>query len=171
MRQLRIFQKMVEQGLIFRQYRPVHYSPSSQSALAESELEYKDAHVSHSVYVTFDVELPGLEVVPTASRPSMKLLVWTTTPWTLTANMVSQKKIPVEGRTNASQGIAVNPDMKYALASSSSAEGRKTFFIYAVDRQDALKPVLEEMGVDTVHEVMSGTLYAPHALRILTLIF
>ena len=80
---------MVEQGLIYRQHRPVHYSPSSQSALAESELEYNGAHVSHSVYVTFDIELPGLEVVPASSRPPVKLLVWTTTPWTLTANMVS----------------------------------------------------------------------------------
>ena len=50
--------------------------------------------------------------------------------------------------------------MKYALASSSSAEGRKTFFIYAVDRQDALQPLLNEMGLDTVHEVMSGARYA-----------
>lgn len=57
------------------------------------------------------------------------------------------------------QGIAVNPDMKYALASSSSTEGRKTFYIYAVDRQDALRPLLEEMGLDTVHEVMSGMLH------------
>lgn len=83
-----MFQKMVQQGLIYRQFRPVHYSPSSQSALAESELEYNAAHVSHSAYVTFDIDLPGLEVVPAASRPPVKLLVWTTTPWTLTANMV-----------------------------------------------------------------------------------
>ena len=89
MRQLQIFKKMVEKGLIYRHYRPVHYSPSSRSALAEAELVYKDEHVSHSVYVTFQLDqdavrqssaLQGLE--------DIQLLVWTTTPWTLTANMV-----------------------------------------------------------------------------------
>lgn len=87
MRQLRIFQKMVERGLIYRQHRPVHYSPSSQSALAESELEYKDAHVSHSVYVTFEVEPTSSGLLKDIEGP-IRLLVWTTTPWTLTANMV-----------------------------------------------------------------------------------
>ncbi len=104
MRQLEIFKSMVEKGghinsiqsfdalirisgLIYRKYRPVHYSPSSHSALAEAELVYKEDHVSHSVYVTFDVDLksnPELQQFGV----SMQLLVWTTTPWTLTANMV-----------------------------------------------------------------------------------
>ena len=90
MRQLRIFQKMVEKGLIYRHYRPVHYSPSSLSALAEAELVYKEDHVSHSVYVTFNLESSPSEALKTilASQPHVKLLVWTTTPWTLTANMV-----------------------------------------------------------------------------------
>lgn len=94
MRQLNIFQKMVEKGLIFRHHRPVHYSPSSHSALAEAELEYKDDHVSHSVYVTFDLDLDKREGISAALQelvgkfPKIQLLVWTTTPWTLTANMV-----------------------------------------------------------------------------------
>lgn len=93
MRQLRIFQKMVEKGLIYRHYRPVHYSPSSQSALAEAELVYKDDHVSHSVFVTFDIDRKAAfknstvqELVSTETQ--VQVLVWTTTPWTLTANMV-----------------------------------------------------------------------------------
>jgi isoleucyl-tRNA synthetase len=110
MRQLRIFQKMVERGklrpplsppsdaicvsgLIYRHYRPVYYSPSSHSALAEAELVYKDDHVSHSAYVVFDLDLqtedstPGLQNLVTG-QAKVQLLVWTTTPWTLTANMV-----------------------------------------------------------------------------------
>jgi isoleucyl-tRNA synthetase len=93
MRQLRIFQKMVERGLIYRHYRPVHYSPSSRSALAEAELVYKDDHVSHSVYVTFDLDLQShvssvaLQNL-VAGQTKVQILVWTTTPWTLTANMV-----------------------------------------------------------------------------------
>ncbi len=74
-------------GLIYRKYRPVHYSPSSHSALAEAELVYKEDHVSHSVYVTFDVDLMSNPNLQQFSVP-MQLLVWTTTPWTLTANMV-----------------------------------------------------------------------------------
>jgi isoleucyl-tRNA synthetase len=110
MRQLRIFQNMVERGklspslwppaetdvisgLVYRHYRPVHYSPSSRSALAEAELVYKDDHVSHSVYVAFDLDLrnPHFTVALqnlVAGQTKVQLLVWTTTPWTLTANMV-----------------------------------------------------------------------------------
>ncbi|PBK70887.1 isoleucyl-tRNA synthetase [Armillaria solidipes] len=82
MRQLAIFQKMVENGLIYRHYRPVHFSPSSRSALAEAELVYKDNHISHSVY--------SGEKYAKYSH-DIRLLVWTTTPWTLTANMVTTK--------------------------------------------------------------------------------
>jgi len=90
-RQLRIFQKMVANGLIYRQHRPVHYSPSSRSALAEAELEYKD-HVSESVYVVFDIDAENKPSHPELAQilskgVNLKLLVWTTTPWTLTANM------------------------------------------------------------------------------------
>ena len=110
MRQLRMFQKMVGRGkpspslppaaetdvilgLVYRHYRPVHYSPSSRSALAEAELVYKDDHVSHSIYVTFDLDLRShVSTVAlqnlVSGQSKVRLLVWTTTPWTLTANMV-----------------------------------------------------------------------------------
>ena len=79
--------------MIYRHYRPVHYSPSSLSALAEAELVYKDDHVSHSVFVKFQVDRDSpiqsdaLKQL-LATENSVNLLVWTTTPWTLTANMV-----------------------------------------------------------------------------------
>ncbi len=85
---------MVEKGLIYRQHRPVHYSPSSRSALAEAELVYNEAHVSHSVYVSFQLDPTGEHMSDTlrallADKENVSILVWTTTPWTLTANMVS----------------------------------------------------------------------------------
>ena len=85
---------MVARGLIYRQHRPVHYSPSSQSALAEAELVYNEAHISHSVYVSFALDpttLSGDSKLGTLlqGRETASLFVWTTTPWTLTANMVS----------------------------------------------------------------------------------
>lgn len=81
-------------GLIYRSFRPVHYSPSSRSALAEAELTYRDDHLSRSVYVTYKMDspspgsLPGLRRLWDNCKGNVKLVVWTTTPWTLTANMV-----------------------------------------------------------------------------------
>lgn len=79
-------------GLIYRQHRPVHYSPSSRSALAEAELEYKDKHRSHAVYVAFDLDLNQRSSLSplfcVSGRSNVKLLTFTTTPWTMSANMV-----------------------------------------------------------------------------------
>ncbi|KAJ2930974.1 hypothetical protein H1R20_g6118, partial [Candolleomyces eurysporus] len=151
MRQLRIFQKMVEKGLIYRHYRPVHYSPSSLSALAEAELVYKDDHVSHSVYVTFDLESSPSEALGSilASQPRVKLLVWTTTPWTLTANM----------------GVAVHPELVYSVVKSTSEEDglRDTVFIVAQDRLEHLDDILgpiEVLGQVPGSELV-GTQYRP----------
>ncbi|TFY83159.1 hypothetical protein EWM64_g848 [Hericium alpestre] len=133
-RQLRVFQKMVERGLIYRHYRPVHYSPSSRSALAEAELVYTDDHVSHSVYVTFSVETnfasPALQkLLGSLGETSARLLVWTTTPWTLTANM----------------GIAVHPEMVYELVRGRDAGDG--ILIIAADRRLALEPVVGDVDV------------------------
>jgi isoleucyl-tRNA synthetase len=80
-------------GLIYRHYRPVYYSPSSHSALAEAELLYKDDHISHSAYVSFTIDMKADDMNAAlreilSREPNAYLLVWTTTPWTLTANMV-----------------------------------------------------------------------------------
>ena len=80
-------------GLIYRQLRPVYYSPSSRTALAEGELTYNEKHTSHTVYVAFELDpsspdmSPALRALVNGKR-KVRLLVWTTTPWTLTANMV-----------------------------------------------------------------------------------
>ncbi|KAF9447135.1 isoleucyl-tRNA synthetase [Macrolepiota fuliginosa MF-IS2] len=137
MRQLRIFQKMVERGLIYRHYRPVHFSPSSRSALAEAELVYKDDHVSHSVFVTFDlakgvtVKNEELQTLLARDEP-IRLLVWTTTPWTLTSNM----------------GIAVNSEHEYVAVRARSEEPPvRGLVIISKERLDALEEVLGEVEV------------------------
>lgn len=86
-KQLEVFKHMVRKGMIFRRYKPVYWSPSSQTALAEAELEYNEDHVSNSAFVKFSItELPVRlrELVPQAR--SLAALIWTTTPWTLPAN-------------------------------------------------------------------------------------
>lgn len=74
--ELRLFANIVEQGFVYRGKKPVYWSIPCRTALAEAEVEYQD-HVSHSVYVKF----------PVVGRPGVFILIWTTTPWTLPANL------------------------------------------------------------------------------------
>ncbi len=79
--QLLVFAKMVEKGLIYKGLKPVYWSPSSESALAEAEIEYHDK-VDTSIYFKLPVVSYTCELFKDAS-----FVVWTTTPWTLPANL------------------------------------------------------------------------------------
>ncbi|KAK8074719.1 Isoleucine--tRNA ligase [Apiospora hydei] len=114
-RQLRLFQKMVKKGLIYRRYKPVYWSPSSKSALAEAELEYRDDHVSNAAWVRFPIDeswrthsplAPLAESVSPATR--LYAVIWTTTPWTLPAN----------------QAIAVHDDLDRVESSLAKVPGK-----------------------------------------------
>ena len=102
---LRTFAAFIAKGLVYRSKKPVYWSIPCRTALAEAEIEYKD-HVSPSIWVAFKLDessnaklgLSGAEVV-----------IWTTTPWTLPANL----------------GIAVHPDVEYAAVSA----GSRTFIV------------------------------------------
>ncbi len=74
--ELRLFADIIEQGFVYRGKKPVYWSIPCRTALAEAEVEYKD-HVSQSVYVKF----------PVLGRPGVSIVIWTTTPWTLPANL------------------------------------------------------------------------------------
>ncbi|MBM3837809.1 MAG: isoleucine--tRNA ligase [Verrucomicrobia bacterium] len=74
--ELRLFADLVEKGFVYRGKKPVYWSIPCRTALAEAEVEYKD-HVSQSVYVKF----------PLLGHPNTSILIWTTTPWTLPANL------------------------------------------------------------------------------------
>lgn len=89
--QLRIFGNMAEKGYIYKGLKPIYWSPSSESSLAEAEVEYKDV-VSPSIYVAFKVK-DSKGVV----NDHAEFIIWTTTPWTLPANL----------------GISVSPDATY----------------------------------------------------------
>ncbi|QZE12236.1 isoleucine--tRNA ligase [Mycoplasma sp. Ms02] len=80
-KQLKLFKKMALDGLIYNGLKPVYWSPSSKSALAEAEVEYRDV-VSPSTYVGFPIVKSANEKVHLGDR----LVIWTTTPWTLIAN-------------------------------------------------------------------------------------
>ncbi len=83
------FASLVEKGFIYQSLKPVHWCISCETALAEAELEYDENHVSPSIYISFPVDRMELEKkgisVPASEKVS--LAVWTTTPWTLMANV------------------------------------------------------------------------------------
>ncbi|XP_077977648.1 isoleucine--tRNA ligase, mitochondrial-like [Glandiceps talaboti] len=85
--QLQVFYDMYDKGYVFRDLKPVNWSPSARTALAEAELEYNANHISPSLYVKFPVErLPDKLVSTIGAVTSLYCLIWTTTPWTLPAN-------------------------------------------------------------------------------------
>ena len=102
--QIRVFYQMYKKGCIYRGYKPVYWSPSSGTALAEAELEYQD-HTSRAVYVLFPIvsgaqTLEQMVGLSSFSRDGCVFaLVWTTTPWTLVAN----------------KAVCFNPEHTYCL--------------------------------------------------------
>lgn len=83
----REFGKMVAKGLVYRGKKPVFWCPSCQTALAEAEVEYEN-HTSPSIYVKFRVsDEAALQKRWSLSNEPIYLVVWTTTPWTLPANL------------------------------------------------------------------------------------
>lgn len=79
--QIRIFAKMASRGLIYKGLKPVYWSPSSETALAEAEIEYHDVQ-SNAIFVAFPV-FDGKGLL----EKDNKLVIWTTTPWTIPANL------------------------------------------------------------------------------------
>ncbi|HBB32437.1 MAG TPA: isoleucine--tRNA ligase [Cyanobacteria bacterium UBA8803] len=99
--QIAVFGQMVLKGYIYRGLKPVHWSPSSQTALAEAELEYPEGHTSRSLYAAFPITQASDSVkeVLEPYLPNLGVAIWTTTPWTIPGNLA----------------VAVNPDLIYAV--------------------------------------------------------
>ncbi|ACM23406.1 isoleucine--tRNA ligase [Thermotoga neapolitana] len=85
---LDVFKTLVEQGNVYRSLKPIYWCPRCRTALAEAEIEYHD-HRSPSIYVKFRSK----------DDPNLYIVIWTTTPWTLPANV----------------GIALHPDFEYSV--------------------------------------------------------
>jgi isoleucyl-tRNA synthetase len=117
---VRVFGKFVEEGSIYKGLRPVHWCIKDQTALAEAEVEYED-HTSPSVYVKFPFP-DAAKVDASLEGRNVSIVIWTTTPWTLPANM----------------GIAFNPAFEY----SAVEVGDEVFIVAA----GLLKQVAEKLG-------------------------
>ncbi|KAL6746456.1 tRNA synthetases class I-domain-containing protein [Haematococcus lacustris] len=87
--QLSVFGRMFLNGHIYRGRKPVHWSPSSRTALAEAELEYPEGHKSRSIYVAMPIMAVGPSVDPEDAEhlKGAAFAVWTTTPWTIPVNL------------------------------------------------------------------------------------
>ena len=83
---VRLFGKFVEKGSVYKGLRPVHWCISCETALAEAEVVYQD-HTSPSIYVKFPVTEGLKDLAPDLSGRKVFALVWTTTPWTVPANL------------------------------------------------------------------------------------
>ncbi len=127
--QIRCFGKMASKNLIFKGLKPVYWSPSSETALAEAEIEYHDVK-SSSIYVAFKV-VDGKNILSN----SCELVIWTTTPWTMPANLA----------------ICAGPEIEYSVVES---DGR--FFVIATE---LINDVCETIGLTnmTVVKRMMGS--------------
>src|SRR5258708_377303 len=94
--ELRLFADIVERGFVYRGKKPVYWCIPCRTALAEAEVEYYD-HVSPSVYVKFKVKQSAASGQPSSASDNTFLVIWTTTPWTLPANLA----------------VAYNPNLQY----------------------------------------------------------
>ncbi len=112
--QIRVFAKMIEKGMIYKGLKPVYWSPTSQSALAEAEVEYQDKK-SPAIYVGFDI-------IENEKLADTQAVIWTTTPWTIPANM----------------GISVGADFDYSQV---LIDGKK--YLIATDLVNSFATELE----------------------------
>ena len=93
----RLFGRFIERGYVYKGLRPVYWCIHDQTALAEAEVEYRE-HTSPSVYVKFPLRTDPSAIDHALAGNTVFLVIWTTTPWTLPANL----------------GIAVHPTLEYS---------------------------------------------------------
>lgn len=131
--QIHVFGQMALKGYIYRGLKPVYWSPSSRTALAEAELEYPDEHTSRSVYAAFP--MVSLADSAAAFQPYLEKLgvaIWTTTPWTLPANLA----------------VAVNPELVYAVVEVKG--DHPTAFQYLIVAKELVEKLADTLGVELV---------------------
>ncbi len=130
-KQIEVFAKMVEDNYIFKGLKPVYWSPSSESALAEAEIEYKDV-TSPSIFLAFKVA-DGKQVLSN----DCELVIWTTTPWTIPANLA----------------VSVNPDEKYVVL-----KVEERYFVVAKELHESFAKAIGAENFKIVNETIGSDL-------------
>ncbi len=98
---IRLFGEMAENNLIYKGRKPIHWCSTCETALAEAEIEYEEKR-SPSIYVKFDIHTPSPKLAGLIELNDASLVVWTTTPWTLPANVA----------------VAAHPHLQYIVLKS-----------------------------------------------------
>ncbi|WP_031543118.1 isoleucine--tRNA ligase [Mesoplasma photuris] len=129
--ELRLFEKMYQKNLIYKALKPIYWSPSSESALAESEIEYADIK-SPTIYVACEITNSNQFVVK-----GDNLVIWTTTPWTIPSNQL----------------ISVGEKMEYAIVKPSNDDRR---FIIAHSLINAVSEAIGWTDVEVI-SIIKGT--------------
>ncbi len=111
---LREFGRFLKAGYVYRQNKPVYWSWALETSLAEAEVEYED-HVSPSVYVAFVYDGDGAEIAPELKGEKPEIVIWTTTPWTIPANL----------------GLSMHPEFDYVAVRATDAKGNKRVLVVA----------------------------------------
>jgi len=117
---VREFGRFLEKGYVYKGKKPVHWCPSCVTALAEAEVEYADKE-SPSIYVKFQVKNPKGKFTPDVVKGT-DFVIWTTTPWTLPANMA----------------LALHPHFMYRSVQTPDGE--------LIIAQDLINDCIEEIG-------------------------
>ena len=135
LRQLEVFRTMVENGQIHRRMKPVYWSPSTMTALAEAELEYQVDHKSTAAFVIFPLVTLSERIKQQLhqNHDPVNAVIWTTTPWTIPAN----------------KAIAVHKQLEYVCVQS-SAHGT---LLVAESRLGELRKIL---GQDLSENVLAS---------------
>ncbi|XP_071376206.1 isoleucine--tRNA ligase, mitochondrial isoform X3 [Centroberyx affinis] len=147
--QLKVFQEMHSKGLIYQDYKPVFWSPSSRTALAEAELEYNPQHVSKAIYATFPLVTLPPKLASEADLGSVSVLVWTTQPWTIPAN----------------QAVCYMPNAQYSVVKRAD---NSQLLLMATERTASLAALLgtelESVGTFTGSQLEGGMCKHPTVL-------
>ncbi len=119
-KQIEVFGEMAKQGYIYKGLKPVYWCASCETALAEAEVEYGDRR-SPSIYVRFP--FPEGRAILQTEKP-VSVVIWTTTPWTLPANLA----------------IALHPEVEYAYVETDTE--------VLLIAKDLVKTVMKQVGID-----------------------
>ena len=125
---LQVFGDLVRQGYIYRRKKPVYWCMNCETALADSEVEYYDIS-SPSIYVKFPVKELSIDLKQlfNIEHETISVLIWTTTPWTLPANVA----------------LAFNPNEEYIYAKCKMDSGGYEYLIFAIKRLNDIKDKLK----------------------------
>ena len=132
---IEVFGKLVEKGYVYRSKKPVHWCPNElgQTTLAEAELDYREDTKSPSIYVNFKLTDEIGNLFKEAHSAGVSVMIWTTTPWTLPANVA----------------IAVHPEHEYTAVRYRHPKTQKEEITILADKR--VEIVMSQFGVQDYH--------------------